>query len=74
MNRKGQNMEKRTETLTVRLTKSELDFILSISEHNERKPSEQARILLLRECGREWAKIQEQEHPTNKEPFKQVEF
>ena len=67
-------MAKRTEKITINLTEEENELLKKICEHNERKPSEQARILLLRECGREWAKIQEQEHPTNKEPFKQVEF
>ena len=67
-------MSKREQNMTLHLTKEEWELIQRISEHNERKPSEQARILLLRECGREWAKIQEQEHPTNKEPFKKVSF
>ena len=67
-------MEKRTQKITVNLTFEEWELIQAISEHNERKPSEQARLLLLRECGREWAKIQSQEHPTNNEPYKRVEF
>ena len=67
-------MEKRTQNITLHLTREEWELIQAISEHNERKPSEQARILLLRECGREWAKIQEQEHPTNKADFQRVEY
>lgn len=66
--------EKRIKKVTINLTDAEWELIQAISEHNERKPSEQARILLLRECGREWAKIQEQEHPTNKADFERVKL
>lgn len=50
-------MEKRTEKITINLTRAEFEMLERITEHNDRKLSEQARILVLRSARNEWAII-----------------
>ena len=49
--------EKRTEKITINLTKSEWELVQAIADQNERNTSEQARLLLLKMARQEWAKI-----------------
>ena len=62
-------MEKRTKNITLHLTPSELELLETVAEHHERKPAELARLLLAWATRKEWAKIQEQEHPENAQPL-----
>ena len=49
--------QKRTNKMTINLTDEELELLQRVSEENERKPSEQARVLLMRACRLEWGNI-----------------
>lgn len=70
----NQDTEKRTETLTLHLTKSERELLERLAEREERKPAELARLLLNKKALEEWAKIQIEEHPENAQPFTRPEF
>ena len=70
----NQDTEKRTETLTLHLTKSERDLLERLAEREERKPAEHSRRLLIKKVLEEWAAIQIEEHPENAQPFTRPKF
>ena len=51
-------LEKRTNHITINLTDEEMELINRLAEQEERKPSELARILLIRQARQEWQKQQ----------------
>lgn len=57
---------KRTEKITVNLTPNEFAFIQMLSEKAERKPSELARLLLMRQACQEWGKLQPEGQPLHR--------
>jgi hypothetical protein len=54
---------KRTNKITVNLTDEEMQFISRLAEVGERKISELARLLLMRQALNEWGKMQPQGEP-----------
>lgn len=49
-------------------------LIERIAEHEQRKPAELLRLMLIPQLRQKWAEIQTQEHPENAEPIKQAIF
>lgn len=49
-------------------------LIEAIAEHEQRKPAELLRLLLIPALRKKWVEIQTQEHQENNEPMKQAIF
>ena len=49
-------------------------LIERIAEHEQRKPAELLRLLLIPALRKKWVEIQTQEHPENNEPMQQAIF
>ena len=49
-------------------------LIERIAEHEQRKPAEMLRLMLIPQLHQKWAEIQRQEHPENAEPLQTAIF
>lgn len=49
-------------------------MVEKIAEHEQRKPAELLRLLLIPALRKKWVEIQTQEHQENNEPMKQAIF
>lgn len=57
---------KRTNKITVNLTDEEMELINRLAEIGERKTSELARLLLMRQACQEWGKLQPEGQPLHR--------
>ena len=66
--------KKLTNTYTVNTDDGTAALIEAIAEHEQRKPRELLRLILIPALRQRWAEIQRQEHPENTEPMQQAIF
>ena len=66
--------KKLTNTYTVNTDDNTAALIEAIAEHEQRKPRELLRLILIPALRQRWAEIQRQEHPENTEPMSAAIF
>ena len=66
--------KKLTNTYTINTDDGTAALIEAIAEHEQRKPRELLRLLLIPALRQRWAEIQRQEHPENTEPMTPARF
>ena len=66
--------KKLTNSYTINTDDNTAAMIETIAEHEQRKPRELLRLLLIPALRQRWAEIQRQEHPENTEPMQQAIF
>ena len=66
--------KKLTNTYTINTDDNTAALIEAIAEHEQRKPRELLRLLLIPALRQRWAEIQRAEHPENTEPMQQAIF
>ena len=66
--------KKLTNTYTINTDDNTAALIEAIAEHEQRKPRELLRLLLIPALRQRWAEIQRQEHPENTEPMSAAIF
>ena len=66
--------KKLTNTYTINTDDNTATLIEAIAEHEQRKPRELLRLLLIPALRQRWAEIQRQEHPENTEPMSAAIF
>ena len=66
--------KKLTNTYTINTDDGTAALIEAIAEHEQRKPRELLRLLLIPALRQRWAEIQRQEHPENIEPMTPARF
>ena len=67
-------MEKLKNQFTVNLDEEAAALVQKLAEIYQRKPAELLRLLLLPQLSNEWAKIQREAHPENRQPFAPVRY
>ena len=68
------NKKQLDQSYTINLTKEQADMLERIAEHEQRKPRELLRLLIVPCLRAKWVEIQRAEHPQNKEPMQQAIF
>ena len=66
--------KKLTNTYTINTDDNTAALIEAIAEHEQRKPRELLRLILIPALRQRWAEIQRQEHPENTEPMSAAIF
>ena len=66
--------KKLSNTYTINTDDNTAALIEAIAEHEQRKPRELLRLLLIPALRQRWAEIQRQEHPENIEPMQPAIF
>lgn len=66
--------KKLTNTYTINTDDNTAALIEAIAEHEQRKPRELLRLLLIPALRQRWVEIQRQEHPQNQEPMSAAIF
>ena len=66
--------KKQDKGYTVNVNEEIAALIEAIAEHEQRKPRELLRLLLVPTLRQRWAEIQRQEHQENTEPMQQAIF
>ena len=69
-----QNEKQLNNSYTINTDDQTAALIEAIAEHEQRKPRELLRLLLIPALRQRWAEIQRQEHPENTEPMQQAIF
>ena len=68
------NEKQLNNSYTVNLTDEQSQLLEKIAEHEQRKPRELLRLLLVPQLLKAWAEIQRQEHQENTEPMQKAIF
>ena len=66
--------KKLTSQFCINLDDDTAQMVERIAEHEQRKPAELLRLLLIPALRKKWAEIQTQEHPENAEPLQTAIF
>lgn len=66
--------KKLTSQFCINLDDSTAQMVERIAEHEQRKPAELLRLLLIPALRKKWVEIQTQEHPENTEPMQTAIF
>lgn len=69
-----QNEKQLNNGYTINVDDNTAALIEAIAEHEQRKPRELLRLLLIPALRQRWAEIQRQEHPENTEPMQAAIF
>lgn len=69
-----QNEKQLNNSYTINTDDNTAAMIEAIAEHEQRKPRELLRLLLIPALRQRWAEIQRQEHPENTEPMSAAIF
>ena len=69
-----QNEKQLNNSYTINTDDQTAALIEAIAEHEQRKPRELLRLLLIPALRQRWAEIQRQEHPENSEPMQEAIF
>ena len=68
------NEKQLDQSYTINVDSATSQMIEKIAQHEQRKPRELLRLLLVPTLRQRWAEIQRQEHPENTEPMQQAIF
>ena len=68
------NNKQLDQSYTINLTSEQAEMIEKIAEHEQRKPRELLRLLVVPCLRAKWVEMQREEHPQNKEPMQQAIF
>ena len=69
-----QNEKQLNNSYTINTDDNTAALIEAIAEHEQRKPRELLRLILIPALRQRWAEIQRQEHPENTEPMSAAIF
>lgn len=68
------NNKQLDQSYTINLTSEQAEMLEKIAEHEQRKPRELLRLLVVPKLIEKWCEMQREEHPQNQEPMSAAIF